>query len=77
MAEDDRYVKTTLLIYPRQLIRLDRLSTDIREKTGATVHRAKLIRGVLDAVEDAKIDLTTCHSEAEIKNSRQGSSFKR
>ena len=44
---------------------------DLRDRiagaSGATVPVAALIRGVLDAVADARLDLSRCGSEADIK----------
>ena len=61
------YIKTTLILRPDQRTRLDQLGVAIRASTRATVSTAAIIRGLLDAVDEAKIDLTQCRTEADVK----------
>jgi hypothetical protein len=42
------YQKITVILYERQILFLDKVSLAIRERTGQVVHRAELIRAVLD-----------------------------
>ena len=61
------YIKTTMILRPDQRTRIDQLGVSIRAGTGATVSTAAIIRGLLDAINEASIDLTHCRSEADIK----------
>lgn len=64
---DETWTKVTVVLFDRQIGFLDRLAENIREKSGATISRAQLIRSLLDAVSAADIDLTASTSEADLK----------
>jgi hypothetical protein len=49
-AAAEAYQKITVIMYERQILHLDKVSLAIREKTGQVVHRAELIRAILDKV---------------------------
>jgi len=63
----EAWTKVTVVLFDRQIVFLDRLSTSIRAQSGAAISRAQLIRALVDAVADAGIDLSTTRSEADIK----------
>lgn len=42
------YTKVTVTLYDRQVLFLDKVALAIRERTGQMVHRAELIRAILD-----------------------------
>jgi len=44
----EAYEKITVILYGRQVLQLDKVSLAIRERTGQVVHRAELIRAILD-----------------------------
>lgn len=64
---DEAWTKVTVVLFNRQIVFLDRLSASIRAESGAAISRAQLIRALLDAVADAKVDLTASTSEADLK----------
>ena len=64
---DEAWTKVTVVLFNRQIVFLDRLAANIRAQSGAAISRAQLIRGVVDAISDADIDLTTATSEADLK----------
>ena len=66
-VHDEAWTKVTVVLMNRQIVALDRLSADIRAKTGSAVSRAELIRAFIDAVSEAKVGLATSGTEAEIK----------
>jgi hypothetical protein len=66
-VHDEAWTKVTVVLFNRQIVLLDRLAANIRAKSGAAMSRAQLIRGLLDAVDDADIDLTSATSEADLK----------
>lgn len=63
----EAWTKVTVVLLNRQIVALDRLAATIRARSGAAVSRAQLIRAVLDAVADARVDFTASTSEADLK----------
>jgi len=63
----EKIEKVTVVLKPRHVAVLDILSVQIRHKTGEVVKRAALIRAMIDAVTDSKIDLSKARSEDEIR----------
>jgi hypothetical protein len=51
----------------RQIVYLDRLSADIRARTGAVVKRTEIIRALIDSLAESTVDLTTVRTEADLK----------
>lgn len=66
-VHDDRWTKATVILLNRHIVFLDRLSSDIREKTGRAIKRAELIRALIEMLSESDIDLTSATSEADIK----------
>ena len=64
----EKYTKATVPLFDRQIAALDEMRAAIKRKTGASVMRAEIIRATLDAILDAKIDLTSVRPEPEHKN---------
>jgi hypothetical protein len=54
-------------MFERQILELDRLTTTIRSRTGATLTRAEVIRALLDALNESRIDITAVTSGAHLK----------
>jgi hypothetical protein len=54
-------------MFERQVLELDRLTTAIRSKTGANLTRAEVIRALLDALSESRLDVTTVLSGAQLK----------
>ena len=63
----EAWTKVTVVLFDRQIQFLDGLAAKIRGKSGAGISRAQLIRALIDAVNDAQLDLTASTSEAEMK----------
>ncbi len=66
------YKKATVVLYNRQLDYLDRLALDIRKRTGATISRAEILRGMVDALERSGIDMTGSGSETAVRELLEG-----
>jgi hypothetical protein len=66
-VHSEAWTKVTVVLFDRQILFLDGLAATIRAKSGAGISRAQLIRALIDAVNDAKLDLTAATSEAEVK----------
>ena len=54
-------------MFERQVIELDRLTNAIRSKTGANLTRAEVIRALLDALSESRLDITSIVSGAQLK----------
>ena len=55
-------------MFERQVVDLDRLTTAIRGKTGANLTRAEVIRALLDALSESRLDVTSIASGAQLKH---------
>lgn len=66
-VHEEAWTKVTVVLFNRQIVFLDRLAANIRAHSGAAISRAQLIRGVLDAIAGADVDLTAAMSEADLK----------
>jgi len=63
----DRLSRVTVILRDSQCHRLDRIALAAREKTGQAIRRAAIIRAMVDAVDEAGVDLTECGSETEVR----------
>ena len=63
----EAWSRVTVVLYDRQIVRLDRLAADIRRETGKVLKRAALIRSVIDALLDSEVDVTSVGSERELR----------
>ena len=63
----EAWTKVSVVMFERQILELDRLTTTIRSRTGATLTRAEVIRALLDAVNESRIDITAVTSGAHLK----------
>ncbi|RPH95033.1 hypothetical protein EHM69_05705 [candidate division KSB1 bacterium] len=68
MNGPEKYTKATVPLFDRQIAALDEIRAAIKRRTGASVMRAEIIRAALDAILEAKIDLTGVRPEPEFKN---------
>jgi len=59
--------RVTIVLMNRQIVYLDRLSADIRARTGAVVKRTEIIRALIDSLSESSVDLTTVRTEADLK----------
>jgi hypothetical protein len=66
-VHEEDWTKVTVVLLNLQIVFLDRLASDIREKTGAAIKRAEIIRALIDALVESGMDLTAAGSEAELK----------
>jgi hypothetical protein len=67
VAHDEPTTKATVVLFNRQIATIDRLTTDIRARTGNVVDRAAIIRALLDAVNDAKLELGGASSADDVR----------
>lgn len=63
----EAWTKVSVVMFERQVLELDRLTNAIRRKTGANLTRAEVIRALLDALDESRLDVTTVLSGAQLK----------
>ena len=66
-VHSDKWSKVSVVLFDRQIVRLDRLASDIRQKTGRAVNRAALIRAVIDGLFDSELAIKDIGSERELR----------
>jgi hypothetical protein len=66
-VHSEAWTKVTVVLFDRQILFLDGLAATIRAKSGGAISRAQLIRALVDAINDANVDLTASTSEAEVR----------
>ena len=55
------------MLFDRQILHLDRLSTTVRAKNVKMLNRAEIIRALIDGLIDSGMDITTAGSEADLR----------
>ena len=63
----EAWTKVSVVMFERQVLELDRLTNAIRAETGATLTRAAVIRALLDALNESRLDVTLVTSGAQLK----------
>ena len=63
----EAWTKVSVVMFERQVLDLDRLTTAIRGNTGAHLTRAEVIRALLDALSESRLDVTSIASGAHLK----------
>ena len=63
----EAWTKVSVVMFERQVLELDRLTTAIRSKTGANLTRAEVIRALLDALDESRLDVTSVVSGAHLQ----------
>jgi hypothetical protein len=63
----EAWTKVSVVMFERQVLELDHLTATIRRNTGANLTRAEIIRALLDALNESRIDVTSVVSGAQLK----------
>ena len=63
----EAWTKVSVVMFERQVLELDHLIATIRRNTGANLTRAEIIRALLDALNESRIDVTSVVSGAQLK----------
>jgi hypothetical protein len=66
-VHQETWSKVSVVLFDRQIVHLDRLTAGVRGKTGRPVHRAEIIRALIDGLLDSGMDITTTSSEADLR----------
>jgi len=64
----EAWTKVSVVMFERQVLELDRLTNAIRSKTGANLTRAEVIRALLDALNESRLDVTSVVSGAQLQH---------
>jgi hypothetical protein len=57
----------SVVLFDRQILHLDQLATEIRDKNGKMLNRAEIIRALIDGLIDSGMDITGTGSEADLR----------
>lgn len=64
----ETWSKVSVVLFDRQILHLDKLSTRIRSKGGKGFNRAEIIRALIDGLIESGMDLSATPSEADLKD---------
>jgi hypothetical protein len=67
-VHSEGWSKVSVVLFDRQIVRLDHLINDIRRRTGTVMSRAALIRAVIDGLFDGGFEIKTVSSEGELRD---------
>ena len=76
LIHGEAWSKVSVVLMDRQILRLDRLVSDIHRSSGAILTRAAVIRALVDGVVGNGLDPTRVSSETDLRQ-RIASRFKR
>ena len=67
LVSGDAWSRVTIVLTNRQIVFLDRLSADIRARTGAIVKRTEIIRALVDHLAESDLDAASVRSESDLR----------
>ena len=66
-VHSEAWSKVSVVLFDRQILHLDRLSTTARAKQVKALNRAEIIRALIDGLIDSGLDVTASGSEADLR----------
>jgi hypothetical protein len=66
-VHSEAWSKVSVVLFDRQILHLDRLSTTARAKQLKALNRAEIIRALIDGLIDSGLDVTASGSEADLR----------
>ena len=66
-VHSETWSKVSVVLFDRQILHLDRLSTVNRARSGKFLNRAEIIRALIDGLIDSGMDISTAGSEADLR----------
>ena len=66
-VHQESWSKVSVVLFDRQIVHLDRLTTDIRDRSGKAFNRTEIIRALIDGLIDSGMDITGTGSEADLR----------
>ena len=67
VTHTESWSRATFVLLTRQIVYLDRLSADIRARTGAVVKRTEIIRALIDSLAESAVDPTSIEGEDDLR----------
>jgi len=67
IVHHEAWTKVSVVLFERQILHLDRLSTDVRRTGGKTMNRTEIIRALIDGLIGSGMDITQHGSEATLR----------
>ena len=67
LIHDEAWSKVSVVLLDRQIVRLDRLVSEIHRATGAILTRAGVIRALVDGVVGSGVDIARVSSEFDLR----------
>lgn len=66
-VHNEAWTKVSVVLFDRQILHLDRLSTTARARRVKALNRAEIIRALIDGLIDSRMDITGTGSEANLR----------
>ena len=66
-VHSETWSKVSVVLFDRQILHLDRLTREIRSKSGKLLNRAEIIRALIDGLLDSGMDITPVSSEGDLR----------
>jgi len=66
-VHNETWSKVSVVLFDRQIVHLDRVTTDVRSKSGKVLNRAEIIRALIDGLIDSGMDIDGAASEADLR----------
>lgn len=66
-VHQETWSKVSVVLFDRQVMHLDRLAMEIRDRSGKMINRAEIIRSLIDGLIDSGMDVTSASSEADLR----------
>ena len=66
-VHSETWSKVSVVLFDRQILHLDRLATEVGDKSGKVLNRAEIIRALIDGLIDSGMDITGTASEADLR----------
>src|SRR5437867_1485682 len=65
-THQEDWSKINIVLFDRQVWFLDQVSVSIRRTTGAAVNRTQIVRALIDALKNSRVDVSSAQSEADL-----------
>jgi hypothetical protein len=66
-VHQEAWSKVSVVLFDRQIVNLDRLTTGLRRKGGKPFNRAEIIRALIDGLLDSGMNIVGTGSEADLR----------
>jgi hypothetical protein len=66
-VHNETWSKVSVVLFDRQIVHLDHLTTVVRGKNGRFLNRAEIIRALIDGLIDSGMDISNAGSEADLR----------